>query len=182
MPRPRRYCDLDDCERIRYGGVLCRLHYNRQRSAAGRVEKACGVCGTGFLADRRRSLYCSRSCSAEAKRLDDLTRPVDRVKRAESQRTYIENNPAKNWAKAAAYRARKAAAFVEDVDRDVVFERDGWRCGICSDPIDGELRHPHPMSASVDHRVPLVAGGEHSYANCQAAHLGCNVKKGGVAA
>jgi 5-methylcytosine-specific restriction endonuclease McrA len=34
------------------------------------------------------------------------------------------------------------------------------------------------MSASVDHIIPLVLGGEHSMANVQAAHLVCNLRKG----
>lgn len=35
-----------------------------------------------------------------------------------------------------------------------------------------------PMSASVDHIVPLSRGGEHSMANVQCAHLSCNSSKG----
>jgi len=64
-------------------------------------------------------------------------------------------------------------------DSTAVYERDGWMCGLCGKPIDGTLKNPHPMSVSLDHIVPISKGGVHSMANCQAAHLRCNVAKGG---
>lgn len=39
-------------------------------------------------------------------------------------------------------------------------------------------KYPESLSASLDHRVPLAKGGKHSMANCQLAHLDCNVLKG----
>lgn len=66
-------------------------------------------------------------------------------------------------------RARKLNQFVEAVDPAVVFERDSGICGICSDPIEGPFH--------VDHIIPLSKGGEHSYANVQAAHPRCNCTK-----
>jgi 5-methylcytosine-specific restriction endonuclease McrA len=35
----------------------------------------------------------------------------------------------------------------------------------------------HSMSASIDHIVPLSAGGLHCRSNVQLAHFGCNAKK-----
>ena len=67
-------------------------------------------------------------------------------------------------------RARLKGAFVESVNPTVVFERDGWVCGICALPIPSG-------SESLDHVVPLSRGGKHSYENVQAAHLLCNVRK-----
>lgn len=58
-----------------------------------------------------------------------------------------------------------------------IFVRDAWTCGICGDPIDRELEHPHPMSASLDHIVPLPRGA-HSRENVRASHLACNVARG----
>lgn len=63
------------------------------------------------------------------------------------------------------------------VDRLAVFERDGWICQLCGDPVDPELRHPAVMSATIDHVVPLSWGGDHSMENCQLAHLSCNSSK-----
>jgi hypothetical protein len=74
-------------------------------------------------------------------------------------------------------RAIEHDAFIEDVDRQVVFERDGWRCQICRKKVNPTLKHPHPMSASLDHIVPLARGGTHEPKNVQLAHLGCNLSK-----
>lgn len=59
-----------------------------------------------------------------------------------------------------------------------IFERDGWVCGVCRRPIDSEAEYPSPLSASLDHIVPLSWGGSHVARNVQAAHLGCNMRKG----
>lgn len=58
-----------------------------------------------------------------------------------------------------------------------VYERDGWVCGLCRRPVDPGLTWPHPMSASVDHILPLSQGGSHTLANVQCAHLSCNSRK-----
>lgn len=143
-----------------------------------KTEIQCFMCGVAFLGDRRRSSACSIACGEAKKRLDDLTRPRVPEERREANRRWRKKYPAKNWAKSAEYRARKKAAAVERVDRLVVFERDGWTCSICTGPIDRLLAYPHQMSASIDHTRPLARRGHHSYANCRAAHLVCNVRKG----
>ena len=59
-----------------------------------------------------------------------------------------------------------------------IFERDNWICGICNEPIDKELKWPDGKSVSLDHIIPVSKGGNHIPANVQAAHLGCNIRKG----
>lgn len=73
---------------------------------------------------------------------------------------------------------RTRAAWVEEVHLAQLAERDGWNCGICGRKVDRSLAHPDPMSASLDHIVPLAAGGLHERANAQLAHLRCNSVKG----
>lgn len=67
---------------------------------------------------------------------------------------------------------------VETVDELRVFERDGWMCKLCDEPIDRDGVAPDPRSRSIDHVIPIARGGNHSYANVQAAHLLCNATKG----
>lgn len=68
---------------------------------------------------------------------------------------------------------------VERIDPLRVYERDGWMCQLCGEPIDREVSWPDLWSASLDHRVPLIAGGEHTSKNVHASHLLCNIRKGG---
>ncbi len=77
-------------------------------------------------------------------------------------------------------KARRLGVSYEPVNVQRVFARDGWRCGLCGKKVNRKFRYPHPMSASLDHIVPMNATdlGEHSYRNTQCAHLRCNVLKG----
>lgn len=51
-------------------------------------------------------------------------------------------------------------------------------CGICGRPVDFDLKYPHPLSACVDHIVPIVRGGHPSdLENLQLAHWTCNRQK-----
>ena len=56
-------------------------------------------------------------------------------------------------------------------------------CGICGHPVDFSLKAPHPMSATVDHIVPVnppagMKGGHPSdISNLQLAHWTCNRQK-----
>jgi 5-methylcytosine-specific restriction endonuclease McrA len=73
---------------------------------------------------------------------------------------------------------RELASTVERFDPLEVYERDGLVCGLCSDSVDRDLAWPDPMSPSLDHVIPLSAGGDHSRANTQIAHWIFNVRKG----
>lgn len=51
-------------------------------------------------------------------------------------------------------------------------------CAICGQPVDKELKYPHPLSATVDHIVPVARGGHPSaMENLQLAHWTCNRQK-----
>lgn len=58
-----------------------------------------------------------------------------------------------------------------------IFERDNWRCQLCGGAVDRTLPYPNPMSASLDHVLPIARGGGHTRKNAQLAHLGCNSRK-----
>ena len=77
-----------------------------------------------------------------------------------------------------ARRVRLVDATVESFDPHEVYDRDGWGCGLCGEPVDPEAKYPDPMCPSLDHVIPLVPGGGHSRANTQLAHWYCNVRKG----
>ena len=72
-------------------------------------------------------------------------------------------------------RAKQHGVAYEKVDPLAVYERDGWMCGLCGEPVDRRLQWPHPLSASQDHIVPISQGGPHTFDNVQCAHLECNL-------
>ncbi len=119
----------------------------------------CRECGASFTpeyGDHRRA-FCSGRCSG---------RWANRNRRSESHRA----------------RARRAGVDYEPIRSKLVFERDGWMCGICGGKIWKHTKAPHPKSASLDHIMPISLGGGHVHTNVQAAHFWCNSKKGNRAA
>ena len=51
-------------------------------------------------------------------------------------------------------------------------------CGICGKPVDFSLKYPDPLSATVDHIIPIAKGGHPSdISNLQLAHRWCNRQK-----
>lgn len=51
-------------------------------------------------------------------------------------------------------------------------------CGICGKQVDFGLRYPHPLSACIDHIIPVARGGHPSDRdNMQLAHWACNRAK-----
>jgi 5-methylcytosine-specific restriction endonuclease McrA len=140
----------------------------------------CVECGTIFLPYKRQNICCSSACAASRKQRFDrvLSSEYDsEVAKANNRRWYATHKDTA-YRSSANYRARKHAAFVEDVDRQIVFARDNWICQLCGNPVDRDARWPNPNMASLDHRIPLVGGGQHSYANTQTACLYCNISKG----
>lgn len=73
-------------------------------------------------------------------------------------------------------RAKRYGVYYEKVDRDYVFRRDNWICGICGEPVDPNAEETNKRP-SLDHIDPLSKGGPHSYENVQLAHFGCNCWK-----
>lgn len=52
-------------------------------------------------------------------------------------------------------------------------------CCLCGEAIDPNIKYPHPMSATVDHRISRADGGSAlAYSNLGPSHKVCNEKKG----
>lgn len=63
------------------------------------------------------------------------------------------------------------APVIEKIDRLAIYERDGGKCHICH-------RVVSRRTFSIDHLIPLVSGGSHSYINVALAHISCNKRRG----
>jgi 5-methylcytosine-specific restriction endonuclease McrA len=156
-------------------------------------RRVCPECGLDKLLPEygQSRVYC-RPCSAARarhRRRDPavkaaMHREYLRRKEADPEafarwaRQWRSRNPDKVREHNATRRARLRAVVAESFDPYEVFERDDWICGLCDGPIDPSAAYPDPMSPSLDHVVPVSRGGVHSRANCQAAHLVCNIRKG----
>lgn len=126
-------------------------HPTRASVIVARVRFSVGVCvwcGDWFIADRLAySNLTDRACSVRC-----IRRYRSHVRRA------IESS-------------------AQAVGRGAVFIRDEWICQLCHEPVDRSVVVPHPLSPTVDHIVPIVAGGQHTLENLQTAHFTCNCQK-----
>ena len=128
----------------------------------------CADCGAGFLRMGSRGRFPKWCPDCRA------------VRNAQIAADYRARHPekARDAAKVGSARRRGAARMaVETVRRRVVFERDGWICQLCDQPVKREAVWPDPQSPSLDHVIPLSKGGDHTYANVQLACLRCNLRK-----
>ena len=136
------------------------------------TEKSCEACRTEFRPHRTSvsPRFCSLSCAGRvgASRLRTYVTPE--AKAAAERLRYQRKSDLR--------RARKLGVEYEVINRRTVFDRDGWICGICYEPVDPSLRWPHAESVSLDHVIPLSRGGSHTYGNVQCAHARCNTRKG----
>lgn len=107
---------------------------------------------------------------------NDLERLRYHERRAAGQRVEWTPQRQARWEARAAL--KRGAPDSETFPRREVFDRDGWICGICHDPVDPDCPWPEPMSPSLDHVIPVTRGGSHSRANTQCSHLVCNIRKG----
>jgi hypothetical protein len=94
-------------------------------------------------------------------------------------RSWQKRNPDKGRERVSRRRASKAGVDSEPYNRNDIFERDGWICQLCHEPIDPDATYRidglyNPRYKSIDHIVPLIQGGPDTPDNVQASHQICN--------
>lgn len=175
--------------------ISARCHAEHEARLSATV-KTCPNCGSEFTPKRSiRQMYCSKRCMKSACGESSSTPcSVEGCDRGACARGLCKKHwkaiaraegridqPEWNDRRRAAHHEREAAKRGVESERfspRAVFERDGWVCGICGDSVDPNLRWPDPMSASLDHIIPLSRSGAHTRANTQCSHLRCNISKG----
>lgn len=186
---------LATSKRARFCSVSC---INKAR----RFEHTCEECGTTWVNASAASRHCSPECARASRFTKDveLWRPLPWWAR---HRVWVVQAPRRRWyagrcrrcdasfvsdqpenrycsrpcgradAKARR-RARKKNAYVSDVYRKKIFERDKWTCQLCHRKVNQRAVVPHPRAPVLDHIIPLNDDGTHEPANVQCAHFLCN--------
>ena len=178
-------CDVRGCQKTgRREDRLCVLH----RPQPAPPSRSCRVCGQAIAARRQYCAACLPPTYGYTPR-PATPRPcagcgIEIVKRCgRRDRSFCEpcriiQYRAVHDAAKARRRAQMTDTRSEPVQRMRVFDRDQWCCRLCGDPVDRSARVPNHHAPTLDHIVPLSAGGAHTYANIQTAHFICNSLRG----
>lgn len=144
--------------------------HSRKTARTKRYSGTCVVCGKYFKSSNKTTITCGRSCG---KRLSDKTRSINASNRR-FERTGRHDDSDLIHRRAKAEWKRQG----DVIDREQLFERDGWRCYICGDSTPKELMGSHhPKAPEIDHVVPFAAGGQHTWVNTACACRACNSAK-----
>lgn len=76
----------------------------------------------------------------------------------------------------------KRGIEISAADRLAIYERDGWTCGICLEPVDKALTGHDQFGPTLDHIQPRSLGGSDDHENLRLAHRACNSARGNRAA
>lgn len=185
--RPCRRCGRSYVSKL--GGA----RYCPSCAPAPRIHNTqpCEHCRKPIESKHRRQRFCSLSCSGLAQvrvrracgepGCDAQSRRKGLCKKHARKRFPCASDLAharkRNQMKNHLRRGRIRKPESEMIDRDLVGERDGWKCGICHRKVDRARVYPHPRSPSLDHVIPQSEGGPHTYANVRISHLFCNISR-----
>jgi len=156
--RSRTYCS-DDCS------LLTRV---------ARKLGECWVCGQklglGTYDARREFEAAHQACRRDG--LDKHGRQDDcRCRECKEQKGITEPLSVKPSHKVRQHRTYKR-------HRTTVLERDNYVCQLCGEPTDPALRPVDDLYPTLDHIIPVSAGGKDDPENLQTAHRACNLGKG----
>lgn len=167
-PKPRKAREVRSC-------VLCGAP--TPPSTRGRLK--CDRCAQESVATRCGESGCDRPARARKMCAMHYKRAARAAGVIVDQQVWDERRRA-NYARRRAL--KKGSEVGDPFTNTEIFERDRWRCHLCRRKVKSETLWPDPLSASLDHLVPLSEGGAHSRENVALAHLQCNVRKGNRAA
>lgn len=68
--------------------------------------------------------------------------------------------------------------YISESDRLAIYERDGWDCQICLQPVDRDAHFLSDWYPTLDHVVPQSVHGDHSPENLRLCCRYCNLARG----
>lgn len=153
------------CSRACAAALRTALQSDRRRDTR---DLLCSRCGARFVGNRSDQKFCSPKCRSGIGREIRCVVCLSTFEYLGHGHPRYCSTGCKRTARVARYRQKNHRRRVQIC----------WRCGLCAKAVNPGLRWPHPLSASLDHIVPLSLGGDHTVTNVQLAHLRCNVSKG----
>lgn len=159
--------------RMRFCSAGCRHAAHAAARLVVRDLMPCAHCQV-WASMTQKQIYCSKNCSAlDQNRMRlvgqqvfacghcgaDFARPAARGQRPK-------------WCPAC--RSKKRQINVPKRVRRAVYERDGWICQICYEPVDRDAAPRTDWSPTVDHIVPRSVAVDDSPENLRLAHHWCN--------
>ena len=185
---------------VKYCSVECRRHaFNEARAATWRAKsqspRECEWCFarfTGYMASQAK--FCSESCrhamsthvgiQHHRDRCDIPWKPCEGCGEIGSfyhHRKFCDDCRAErrrgHWRRKNAVR-RGAKMKGEKFTLEEVGDRDGWRCHLCSKRVNPTIANPDPRAPTIDHLIPVAAGGVDELSNVALAHRSCNCSRG----
>lgn len=151
IDRTRRYCSLSCSAKDQ----------TKNKPNRKKIEKICQYCGCVYnvcVSSKSISKFCGRRCY-------------------EKYRNKLDNRKAYVKKHRVIYKTKLKDRTIDEVSPNYILSRDNMKCHICGKKINIKYKYPHPLSASLDHIIPISKGGEHSTRNIKAAHFGCNSSK-----
>jgi 5-methylcytosine-specific restriction endonuclease McrA len=144
-----------------------KLEQAREVRRLMRAMRPCKQCGkpVGNKHGRIIGQHCSEACHLIQKRQarKSMTEKSIEARRADRKRRKAIQRGASNGIA---------------VSPKAIFNRDGWKCQICTRPTPEKLRGTYkPNAPELDHIVPLSKGGPHTPSNIQTACRACNAEK-----
>lgn len=146
----------------------------------------CAQCGRAFVKRHQRRQCCSSRCrmilhrgvNASPIRYGDCPECGGVfVRRADQLGGYCSRRCAKKTQKRADRARRKGVARDQYTLRQIA-ERDGWRCHLCGKRVPDHGYQARPSDPTIDHLIPMGAGGDDTLTNVALAHNLCNSRRG----
>lgn len=160
-----------------YTGFCRKCRYKQARSNAEKVRKYDAEWKRKWRANNKDKVHSANQKVYYKNREKYLAQKHEyylknRDKILAYNRAYLQTPTGKNKNRNGGmkYEANKYNAKVEEVDREIVYERDGGICYLCGKLVDRD-------SWQLEHIIPLSRGGEHSYSNVAVSHARCNISK-----
>lgn len=172
--------------------------------------KTCGLCLSEYQTKNPRTRFCSPTCGSRgasgwstSREIAKRTRPRIHIPIVTQGTTFTEGPCAECGERFTAIggtalycsgtcgkrrrsrvRARERGEFaIDTATRHAIYERDGWECHLCRQPVPTTWEPNDPDSPSLDHIIPrswtLVP--DDSPTNLSLSHLKCNVHRGNQA-